>query len=371
MVHPATHAPAWQRVPGSQTRLSQLKGAGGVVGAQAPKNKQTSRLNERDGMVLNPPPQIPWEIGNLLESSRKPIRPSPLRPAARTSDFDWRTWPHAGVWLALLVLGCRKPAPIVPTEPMLSFLTTAPLLNEIEDDEGAALVAHRGDLALEGRALPALSWKGAMGSDQATREGPMVELRLSAGGGVFYGFRSDQKPAQPVPTAQWICEHVADTESGCVARLQRARADDGTVVAWRPYESQPTPVVVISDGGLESVLVGSISEARLMKSGSTTVLLLSTRTASADGTSSGGRLTPVRVTGGPVAVLGSLVTDEVDGRTSGEVRTRLVQVELGETQVRLRGERRVTPLDGGAPSESTPIDERYQLVDGALVPIAH
>ena len=268
--------------------------------------------------------------------------------------------------LLVLLLSCRKPVP-VPTEPMVSVLTVTPLLNEIEDDEGAALVGHPGDLALAGRDLPALRWAGAMGSVQANREGPMVELRLSAGGGVLYGFRSDLGPAQPVPTAAWICGQLGSAGADCVSTLQRVRTSDGAVVAWTPHQQRPTPVVVVRGAAVEQVKVSGIAEGRLMKSGTTTLLLLSTRTSSADGITSGATLTPVRVSGTPMALLAPLITDEVDGRTPGEVRVRLVEVELGEDSVQLRGERHVTPLDGGEPFASTPIDERYVLMGEELV----
>lgn len=267
--------------------------------------------------------------------------------------------------LALLV-SCRKPVP-VPTEPMVSVLTATPLLNEIEDDEGAALVGHPGDLVLAGRDLPALRWAGAMGSVQAHREGPMVELRQSAGGGVLYGFRSDLGPAQPVPTAAWICGQLEGAGADCASSLQRVRTSDGAVVAWTPHQPRPTAVVVIRGAALEQVKVSGIAEGRLMTSGTTTLLLLSTRTSSADGITSEGTLTPVRVSGAPMALLEPLITDAVDGRTPGEVRVRLVEVELGEDSVQLRGERRVMPLDGGEPSASTPIDERYVLIGDELV----
>src|SRR5512141_158431 len=100
-------------------------------------------------------------------------------------------WTTRAPLFAVLLAGCAPREPPPPTERLVEVTSIeAPLLHEIEDDENAAEVGHKGDLLYVVKPLPPLAWKGVIApSTKAERNGPMAELRATPAGGISYGFR--------------------------------------------------------------------------------------------------------------------------------------------------------------------------------------
>ncbi len=248
--------------------------------------------------------------------------------------------------------------------PVVAPLT--PVLNELEDDEGAAMTLHAGDLVHEGKALSPLRWRGLMEGGEGSRDDAAFELRPIGGAATNYGFRKDYGAPLRVPTARWLCAHngtVSADRDTCTRSLARARSPRGAIVAWQAHSPTPTSVSVVRGGVVRTIPVGVISEARLVEVAGQTLLILTIRTASPTGDQSGGELLPVRVDGGAVAKFPPLALDQIDARDSVRVTTRIVTHELRNGVVRIRGTRRVVARADGHELESTPIDESHRLAD--------
>ncbi len=244
--------------------------------------------------------------------------------------------------------------------------SASPALQEIEDDEGAAVTLHAGDLVAPARDLPELRWRGAMEGGEGTRSGAMVEFRRSQSGGVYFGFRQDFAPPLRVPTARWICEHLrlrAELATSCERTLWRARSRDGAVVAWLAHASGETPVAVVRQGRLTTVNVADVTSGRIIELPTATLLLLTSRGASADGKLSGSSLVPIRISGGALARLQAIPLDRVDARDDARVQSRLVTGEVRGDVVRVVGTARAVARADGRELESKAIDETYRLAD--------
>jgi hypothetical protein len=191
---------------------------------------------------------------------------------------------------------------------------TSPLLNELEDDEPAAAALHAGDLVFQGVDRGPLGWKATVEGQPAARDGMTFELRPTSGSAINFGFRSDFGPAIRVPTAAFICARGAPVEAraSCATTLVRARAHDGSIVAWTTFAGAKSSIMSVRAGRVLSITTESISGGRVLNVGSKTLLLALVRSASPDGRTSGGSLLVVRVTGGPLAILRSIELDQVD-----------------------------------------------------------
>lgn len=255
---------------------------------------------------------------------------------------------------------------------MLPVVASAsPALQEIEDDEGAAITLHAGDLVTPERDLAALRWRGAMEGGQEARSGAMVELRRGQGGGIYFGFRQDFGAPLRVPSARWICEHAgvrAELAAGCERSLFRARSRDGAIVAWLAHAVGESPVAVVRRGKLTSIRAKDVTDGRMVELSKSTLLLLTTRGASADGKVSGASLLPIRVAGGPVARLRAIPLDQVDARDDTRVESRLVTSEVRGESVHLVGTWRAVARSDGRELESRSIDETYALSELPVEP---
>jgi hypothetical protein len=279
-----------------------------------------------------------------------------------------------GLALCAILAGgaCRKktppappaPAAPIPTESMAAVTgDSAPALIEIEDDEAPAMVLHQGDLALLQRDLRTLKWRAPMENGIGTRDGAMVEIRLAEGGSIFFAFRSDFGDAVQVPTSKWICEKIGESDPLCAQSLARSRTRSGAFVAWWPRVGVKAPVAVIRDGDVKVVHVLNPATGRLVEFSGGAVLLLTTHRASPDGRHSEGALVAVRVSGGDVAILEPMPTDEIDARDEKRVIQRIVKTELKDDTVYVMGERRVVARSDAAVLETAPVDERHRLPD--------
>lgn len=280
--------------------------------------------------------------------------------------------------LPLLVLtatsAAAPPAPAPPTVRMLVVRSAdAPLLNEVEDDEPAAEVAHRGDLLELIRPLPPMAWKAHVGRVIGERDGAMAEVRRAPGDAILFGFASDLGEEAEVPAGAWVCDAIAADRSlpaaakqgRCADLLRMTRLDSGAVAAFVPCASGPCPVALVKDGVVEATAVDGIVAGSVVPGGTDGVLLLETRWVRENGAWSGSALVPVALSGGRLKRLKEIPVDEVDSRDAVTVTSRDAVYDVtpadGRTRVAVTGKRRTVQRADARELAATSISESHVL----------
>jgi hypothetical protein len=284
--------------------------------------------------------------------------------------------------LTSAVAGCNarpSPAPPPPTESLTVVeASSSPLLNEIEDDEAAAEVAHAGELVFVGRDLRPLSWEARMEDQKAHRDGMLLELRKGAGTNILFGFRNDLGAQVTVPAASWICDAIAGDRAvadggklpNCSSALRRARLPEGALAAFIACGQGPCPVAIVREGRVAAATFDDLASIDVRRVGNRMALVATSRWARGGGAWTGGRLLILDVSGAIPALGRDVPADEVDARDPAKVTSRTVshRIDTSDPQapvLRVVGERIETRLADGNVVSRTPIDERYPLLPNA------
>ena len=270
-----------------------------------------------------------------------------------------------------------RPSQTRPTELVTVVRSPeAPLLNELEDDEAAAEIAHTGELLEVVRPLPPMKtkWRARMGDRLGEREGPMAEVRWASGDAIMYAFLVDLGTEIRVAATSWICEQIgrdvslpeAARRTRCPKLLRRVRLPSGAIVGFEPCATGPCPVVLVRDGKVTALAVDGVVSAAVVPGGDDGVLLLTTRWVRATGNWSGGALVPIAFSAGGMKRLSDIPIDEIDARDAAKVTSREVKVEItsqdgGRSLVHVSGRRREVARVDGREISTAPIDERRSI----------
>ena len=257
-------------------------------------------------------------------------------------------------------------APAPPADETLSIVTseTAPLMIELEDDENAPYVLRKGELLEVVREVRSLHWKAKMDGIPSTREGMGLEVRVSNGGVSFFTFQSDLGAKVTVPASRTLCERARQTFpidiTACTATLRRAKTPDGALLFYTPCTVGPCPIGLYRDGKTDIIAVDGVTLARFFPGKTRSVLLTEARWTADLGKQSGGKHVPILIEGDRLRAQSPIPTDSVDARDASQVKARLVQVKVTETEIAITGEEKVSAPDGKVLSTKK-IDEKHPL----------
>jgi hypothetical protein len=235
------------------------------------------------------------------------------------------------IGLALVALsfsasGCKKPAEGPSSLETVSVIApdSAPGLNEPEDDEGASVILHHGDVVIARQPMPRLKWAGVLEGAHIRRDSPVVGVELRPWSGNTYVFSEDLGPPVEVETTHAICATAPGaTPSGvatCERALRRILLDDGAVIGYTQCAAPGCAVVWKKGERASWGTLDGLSFLHSRKIAGRNVLIAVTRFV--DGRDhTGGKLLVLSAAPG-FARLGELALEEIDARDMARVRSR-------------------------------------------------